>query len=322
MNLLIEKKTLNASRSRILAIAAAAFFAVAVLGVSQLHAQQTPAQSSDSPLPSFEVASIKKHVPDNLPGMRVMLGGPDVSHFNGSNVTAKMLIATAYSLREFQVSGGPSWIESDRFDINAKVEDSLAEQLQKLPRQEQQAQQALMLRSLLADRFKLQITRATKEGSVLELVPVKSGAKLKEVPAPDPQAAPPVPPSASAARGAGRGPQPPGSAMMSMSQNGLATLSMKAVPISNLANLLSMQLGQQVVDKTGLVGHYDVSLQFTPEGGFIKGPPPPGAGDAAADNGGTSIFTALQEQLGLKLDTAKGPVDTITIDHIEEPSEN
>jgi uncharacterized protein (TIGR03435 family) len=286
--------------------------------VSAQGSQSAPsagAQASDAPLPSFEVASIKPHVPDNSPGMRIMMGGPDVSHFTASNATVKMLIGTAYSVKEFQIAGGPSWINSDHFDIDAKVEDSLAEQLQKLPRAQQQAQTALMLRSLLLDRFKLQITRGTKEASLFALVVAKGGPKLKEVPPPDPQAAPGPPPPM--ARGGGLPTPAPGQSFMMM-MNGLATLSANAQPIANLANLLSLQVGRQVVDQTGLKGTYEYTLQFAPQNtnDMPKGPPPPAGDDAA------SIFTALQEQLGLRLESTKGPVDTITIDHIEEPSEN
>ncbi len=279
-------------------------------------------QFSDGPPPSFEVASIKKHAADSEGGrgMRVMMGGPDVSQFRASNVTAKMLIATAYNVKEFQISGGPGWISSERWDLNAKVEDSLAEQLQKLTRQQQQAQQALMIRALLADRFKLQITRSTKEGTLLALVVAKDGPKLKEVPPPDPHAGPmPSPPPE---RGGAPPTPPPGGSMMMMNGNtGVATLSSNAIPISNLVNMLSMQVGQQVVDRTGLKGTYQFTLQFAPQMGLGGMPPPPGA-EASSNSDEPSIFTALQEQLGLKLESTKGQIDTITIDHIEEPSEN
>lgn len=279
-------------------------------------------QTSDAPPPSFEVASIKKHPPEGGRGMRVSMGGPDVSRFRASNVTAKMLIATAYSVREFQISGGPDWVNSERWDIDAKVDDALAHELQKLPRQQQEAQQALMLRPLLADRFKLQITRSTKEGNVLALVVAKGGPKLKEVPPPDPHAAAVPPASAPPERGGPPPMPPPGGTMMMMNGNaGVATLSSNAIPISNLVNMLSMQVGQQVVDQTGLKGTYQFTLQFAPQMGLGGMPPPPGA-EASSNSDEPSIFTALQEQLGLKLESTKGPIDTITIDHIEEPSEN
>ncbi|MGH9575695.1 MAG: TIGR03435 family protein [Candidatus Acidiferrales bacterium] len=281
-----------------------------------------PTQTPDAPPPSFEVASIKKHPPEGGRGMRVSMGGPDVSRFRASNVTAKMLIATAYRVKEFQISGGPDWMNSERWDIDAKVEDSLVPELQKLPRQQQEVQQALMLRPLLADRFKLQITRSTKEGSVLALVVAKGGPKLKEVPPPDPHATPVPPTSAPPERGGPPPMPPPGGSMMMMNgSTGVATLSSNAIPISNLVNMLSMQVGRQVVDQTGLKGTYQFTLRFAPQMGLGGMPPPPGA-EPPSNSDEPSIFTALQEQLGLKLESAKGQIDTITIDHIEEPSEN
>jgi uncharacterized protein (TIGR03435 family) len=287
------------------------------------QATESPAtQTSDAPPPSFEVASIKKHPPEGGRGMRVSMGGPDVSRFRASNVTAKMLIASAYRVKEFQISGGPDWINSERWDIDAKVEDSLVPELQKLPRQQQEVQQALMLRPLLADRFKLQVTRSTKEGNVLALVVAKGGPKLKEVPPPDPHAAPVPPASAPPERGGSPPMPPPGGTMMMMNGSaGVATLSSNAVQISNLVNTLSMHVGQQVVDQTGLKGTYQFTLQFAPQMGLGGMPPPPGA-EASSNSDEPSIFTALQEQLGLKLESTKGQIDTITIDRIEEPSEN
>jgi uncharacterized protein (TIGR03435 family) len=174
----------------------------------------------------------------------------------------------------------------------------------------------------LADRFKLQITRLTKEGTVLALVIAKGGPKLKEVAPPDPHAGPAPPPPAPPERGGAPPTPPPGGSMMMMNGTGVATLSSNAVPIANLVNMLSMQVGQQVVDQTGLKGTYQFTLQFAPQMGLGGMPPLPGAETAAADSTEPSIFTALQEQLGLKLESTKGKIETIAIDHIEEPSEN
>ena len=271
--------------------------------------------TGDVALPSFEVASIKRHPPDNGPGMRVMMGGPDVSAYKAENVTMKNMIGFAYGMKDFQMSGGPAWISSERFDINAKVEDSMAERLKALPHAEQQKQMKLMMRSLLNERCKLGIAHTTKELPVYALVLAKGGSKLKEAPAPDPIAGPP-----SVAK-PGAGP-PPGGMSLSIRQ-GNANVQIRALPIGGLVDWLSAQLGHQVVDQTGLTGTYDIALQFTPEQGAGGGPLPSATGDAAAaDAGGTSIFTALQEQLGLRLDSTKASVDTIEIQHVEEPSEN
>jgi uncharacterized protein (TIGR03435 family) len=280
-----------------------------------MHARvSSGTQASDAPLPTFEVASVKKHPENEQKQEGIMMGGPDVSQFRTSNVTMKTLIATAYGVKEFQIAGGPGWINSERWDIDAKVEDSVAEQLQKLPRQQEQAQKALMLRSLLLDRFALRVTRGAKEGTVLALAVAKGGPKLKEVPPPDPLATTELTP----------GPlvpgqvftPPPGQALMMRSKPGAAdyTMAANAVPIAALVNQLSMQLDRHVVDQTGLKGTYQYTLQF-------GGMPPPGA-EAESDNNTASIFTALQEQLGLKLESTKGQIDTITIDRIEEPTPN
>jgi uncharacterized protein (TIGR03435 family) len=274
-------------------------------------------QSGNQSLPSFEVASIKKHVADGADGPeRIFMGGVDLSQFHVSNLTAKMLIGSAYSVKDFQISGGPNWISSERWDIDAKVGDSVATQLQELPRQQQQAQTALMLRSLLIDRFKLQVTRSTKEGSVLALVVAKGGPKLKEVPTPDPTAstAPPSPPPAD-----GRLPMPAPGMGVSESINGVQLGIANAVPIANLVNRLSLLLGQPVVDRTGLKGTYQYTLRFSESSLAVASQPP---GSAAANSDAPSVFAALQDQLGLKLESAKAPIDTITIDHIEEPTPN
>ena len=273
--------------------------------------------------PSFEVASIKRHPPEGGKGaMLTSMEGPpsDPSRWVASNATTKALIATAYGVKEFQISGGPEWMNSERWDINAKVEDSVAAQLQKLPRAQQQAQQALMLRSLLADRFALEVKRGTKEGTVLALVVAKGGPKLKEVAAPDPQAGVVFSPVAVAP---GEHSAPPQGRALVMMNNSRATIASNAAPITDLVDQLSQMLGRQVVDRTGLKGTYQYTLQFSPRGSLAGMPPDaePSA-DAAADNDMASIFSALQEQLGLKLESTKGPVDTIAIEHVEEPKPN
>ena len=300
-------------------IATASAIVLSMLNTSVVRAHlSSGTQTPDAPLPIFEVASVKKHPPDNGGKAGITMGGgPDVSRYRGSNMTAKTLIATAYGVNEFQVSGGPSWISSEHWDIDAKVEDSLATQLQTLPLQQQRAQQALMIRSVLLDRFKLQVTRSAEQGNVFALVVAKGGPKLKDVPPPDPQGATEMAPGG---RVPGQlGTLAPGQAGIMLKGNGLAMLSSNAVPIATLVNQLSMLLGRQVVDQTGLKGTYQYTLQFSPQG---LGGVPADRVDAGTDNNSTSVFTALQEQLGLKLQSTKGSVDTITIDHIEEPSAN
>lgn len=323
------------------AAAALAVSAVALVAATQGQVQvqvmgapnaQTPsaaaAQNSAPPgsLPSFEVASIKRHPDTGGPSFIAMGCGRDPGLCTPTNVTTKMLIVWAYNLKDFQVLGGPNWINAQRFDIQGKVDDATAEQLQQLPPAQRQEQLRLMMQSLLADRFKLNVTHGNKDVPALALVPSKGGPRVTAVP-PPPAPAQNAPQGAGAApMGMGRGGGPPtvpvGGFVMSMGAGGKATITGKAVEISVLTNMLSQQLGKPVLNQTGLLGTYDITLQYTSDTGLGGAPLPPSNSDATADAGGDSIFTALQDQLGLRLQETKTPVDTLTIEHIEQPSEN
>lgn len=301
----------------------AALLVVALADALPLCAQSSQVQQATGaalPLPSFEVVSVKR---DTSGGNTIWMGGPDVGSYTASNVTAKMLIEFAYDMKDFQVFAKPSWIDSERFDIDAKVEDSLAEQLQKLTSVQQQRQMRSMVRSLLADRFQLNVTQATKQLPVYALVVAKGGPKLAEAAPTDTQGHPGS--TAPAPSPSGRLPAPsPPTMMMEIEAAGEANLIAKAAPIANLVSSLSQLLNREVLDETGLKGTYDFTLKWKSERGFGSVPlPPPGAvAEATPDAGGTSIFTALMEQVGLRLESRTGPVDTITINHIEEPSAN
>jgi uncharacterized protein (TIGR03435 family) len=277
-------------------------------------AQAQAAQALVPASPSFEVASIKKDTEGVL-----RMGGPDVSRYWATSVTARMLIAFAYDVKDFQFAGAPGWVDSEKFDVDAKVEDSLAEQLRKLPHVEQQQQLRLMLQSLLADRFALKITHATKEMPIFALVVAKGGTKLTPVAPPDPETSAPFP----ALPGPGHPTLAPGGAYISLLPGNRATISGKSAPVSALTSMLAALLGRPVDDRTGLEGMYDFLVSYTRDPGLEGSPPPsPNAAPSPPDRSGASLFTALQEQLGLKLETTRGPVDTITIDHIEEPTPN
>jgi len=231
-------------------------------------------------------------------------------------MTLKFLITMAYDVKDFQVSGGPSWVNSERYDIDAKEPDSIAQIMEKLPREQRGLLADSMLQSLLADRFQLKLTRGTKDMPAYALVVAKSGPKLQE--------AKPVDTPAEAPSGPNGHPHGP---MMRM---GRGEINGQGVPLSFLASVLSQQLGRTVLDKTGLKGNYDLTLKWTPEQGegmMMAGPGPGGGGpppDGAPppDASGPSIFTALQEQLGLRLEATKAPAEVLTIDHVERPSEN
>jgi uncharacterized protein (TIGR03435 family) len=286
--------------------------------------------------PAFEVASVKPAAPMTGNTIRVMMrGGPgsnDPGQITYTNVTLYNVLMSAYGVKDFQISG-PGWLDSERYDIFAKV-----------PRGATKAQSKVMMQNLLAERFKLTLHRETKELPMYELVVGKNGPRLTES-VEDPAAA-------AAMRQPTLGKDgfpvmPPGLAGLTAkslkTMNGLPGASMTAnhQSMAEFAETLSSRLDLPVVDMTGLTGKYDYTLSFSAEGlghmrlpGGIALPPPaapspgeggPGTPMAGAPDGPSSpdLFTALQEQLGLKLEQRKGPVELLVIDHLEKvPVEN
>jgi uncharacterized protein (TIGR03435 family) len=270
------------------------------LSMSTAHAQAFPMNlaANDTPvaadvkIPTFDVASVKQNKADN--GMMRIMTKPD--GFSCENISLKNLISNAYGIRQDLISGGPGWVESVGFDVDAKVAGPDVETLKKLsPRQ-----RGSMLQSLLEERFKLKVHRETKVLPMYDLVVAKGGPKMKEVAAAD---------LAANAKDPDRGKHP---GMMTM---GPGMFKGQALPAQAIANEIAFVLEHTVVDKTGLAGKYDLDLKWTPEGTA------PSDDDGSAESG-VSIFTAVQEQLGLKLQPTKGPVETLVIDHVEQPSEN
>jgi len=290
----------KASVSRRLVLLVAGWMAIAGPSV---RGQESSTATTDVKLPAFDVVSIK---PDKTGGgmIRVM-NRPD--GYSATNISLKMLIQAAYGIREDLISGTPGWAESTRYDIDAKVDGADVEALKKLSPE----QRRLILQPLLADRFKLKVHTETKQLPVFELVVAKGGPKLKEATAGDTYAN-----GIKGPDGVGRG---------GMVRMGRGQLTAQGVPMTSVVNILSQQLHRTVIDKTGLAGKYDLELNWTPDEGEGMGPPPGGGqphGDAPPEGSGPSIFTAIQEQLGLKLQSGKGPVDTLVIDHVEMPTEN
>jgi bla regulator protein blaR1 len=264
-------------------------------------AGSTFAQPAASPL-TFEVASVRRSPADTRGFIDFLPGGG----LRVVGIPLKTLITLAYDVRDFQVSGGPGWINSDRFDINARGEasetpESAPADLTKMTDEQRKttAEQAKeRLRNLLEERFKLAIHRETKEQQVYALVAAKGGPKVQ-----------------GSKEAIGR---------MRM---GRGLLTGQGVDLGFLATTLSSQLGRTVIDKTGLTGKYDFELNWTPDpgqpAGGPLGPPPPGVDlPPPPDPNGSSIFTAVQEQLGLRLESQKAPVETLVIDRVERPSEN
>ena len=268
---------------------------------------------------TFEVASVKANKSgDNRIGIGFQPGG----RFRATNVPLRELISAAYGtpqpLPVFQITGGPKWIESDRFDIVAKAPGDP----QPGPNGPPTAMFA-MLRTLLADRFQLILHRESKEMAIYALVPARADGKL------GPQLKPAATDCAAmmaAARGRGAPPPPPapGERMPCGMRMFPGNLSGGSSSMVQLTNVLARFVSRTVVDQTGLAGNYDLDLQWTPDQmPQGRGDPPPGAPALPAiDPNGPSIFTAVQEQLGLKLESTKGPVSVVVIDRVEHPTED
>jgi uncharacterized protein (TIGR03435 family) len=272
------------------------------------------AQSSvaGEPLPAFEVASVKPGDPDAR-GSQLMMG---LDRMSSKNMPLKMLILVAYGLKsDDQLLGLPDSLGSKGFDIEAKQAEAQAAEIKKLPADQRNTQVRLMLQSLLEERFKLKLSRQTKELPIYALVVAKSGVKMT------PAVVSPVAPEPETADGPEKPKVKPGRMIMF----GRGEVTGEAVSISVLADLLSRQPetgGRVVVDKTGLTGSYKMALKWTPESAapMMGGG---GGGDAAPpESTAPSFFTAIQEQLGLKLESQKGPVEVLVVEHVEEPSAN
>jgi uncharacterized protein (TIGR03435 family) len=262
-----------------------------------------PILAQSVPLPSFEVASVKPTSAGPVivgvwggAGLRFTPGGA----FEANNVTLGSIIRFAYGLRDFQTVGAPEWVDTDRFDIQARGPQGAVES--EAPRR---------LQSLLAERFALKVHRETRNGQFYALVLARAngslGPRLRQSQVESPQ-------------GLGGGqcapPGPPGPFNMRICGVTMAQLVERYLP---------MYAGRRVIDRTGLAGGFDLALYFDnrpvpgvgPGGGLM---PRPGADPTPAD--AVSIFTALEEQLGLKLEPQTGPVEVLVIDHVERPTPN
>ena len=266
---------------------------------------QTPAPTAR---PQFEVASIKPSPFFD----RIMSVLPLPGRLT-ANATLQVLMQYAYGVQPFQLVGGPSWLASDHYEIEARADASA-----------NRDQIFRMLQSLLEDRFQLKTHREMKELPVFTLVSNRGGFKLQ---APRDGACVDSPPDAAAEWiGAGRmaapGELPPakgrcGSAIVSLSLSG-AQIRGGKIAMSEFVRTLSTMLGRRVLDKTGLTASFDLQLDFVPDDTTpAMPPPPPGSGIS-----GISISQALQEQLGLRLESTKGPVEVIVVDQAERPSAN
>jgi uncharacterized protein (TIGR03435 family) len=219
---------------------------------------------AQSPGPTFEVAAIHP----SRPGTPQALHYAESGGLSAAGFTLNDLIRMGWRVRDFQIIGGPAWVNSKGFDVEAKGDHSATD-----------AQLGQMVQSLLADRFKLALHRETRQLPVYALVVAKNGPKISE-----------------------------GTAARPGMTGGPGQLDAQKISMLILTQTLGRQLDHPVLDRTGLPGRYDFKLEWSP--------------DESNPAAGPSIFTAVQEQLGLKLETQTGPVEILVIDHAEKPSEN
>lgn len=319
-------------------------------------------QAGDTRRLEFEVASIKPAAQPGGPGRPTFIGfrgGPgtdDPGQITYTGLPLRFLITNAYDVKPYQVIG-PAWLDTERFDVTAKVPSGTTKE-----------QARVMIQNLLADRFGLKLHHDTKDSQVYELVVDKGGPKLKlsdvqdDPPPAKPDPAAPPPPPGPPKLGKDGFPQldrPGLFTMMNISPSGpRARLMAKAQTMAQLATPLGNQVNRPVVDKTGLTGKYDFTLEFSfepggggpmglpmpplPPGGFggagggegggaggratAAGPgggPSPAPAEAQSTDSAPTVFAALREQLGLRLEQKKAPLDMLVIDHVEKtPTEN
>jgi len=273
----------KSSLQLLLAAAGLAAVALSVLGQSSTPA---PTGASVKP-PAYEVVSIRPNNSGSSSSGDRVNGGL----FSAKNETLLQLIATAYHrinasgqgiVMLDQITGLPGWAESERFNVEAKMDADAAAAAQNLPFMQLMQLHQPLLRAALAERFQLRTHFETRERPVYDLVIAKGGSKVKE---------------------------------STTSETGVLRRSNgdwegQSYPIDGLAFNLSGELGRIVVDKTGLAGRYSFTLHFTPDN------------QQGSPDAGPTLLTALEEQLGLKLVPTKAPVDVIVVDHVEWPTEN
>ena len=262
------------------------------LPLNLVHVTEDAAWAIPAPLkrmapdadPAFEVATIKPSNPD-APGKGIRLNGRQLSTLNN---TVSELISWAYGVHVRQLIGAPDWIGKEKYDVLGEPD---------IDGQPNQQQAQVMMQKLLADRFKLSFHRDKKELSVYAILVGKDGPKITK--------------------------SPDQNGLPSMFFKGLGVLPVKSATIAEFAGVLQRAvLDLPVVDQTGLTGKYDFILSWTPDEtqfGALGARPPTPSDDP---NAPPDLFTAIQQQLGLKLEAKKAQADVLVIDHVERPSPN
>ncbi len=279
------------------------FAALVVAAATGMHACTARGQSpspNGGAAPTFEVATVKPDPNDSgTVNFQVAPG-----RFRADNATVHDLVGLAYNVKTNDgIEGAPKWAGSDKFDVDAKIGDAEVATIQKLQPSQRLEQYRLMVRSLLAERFALITSTRIKQLPVYALVVAKNGPKLTRL-------------------------EPREQHMPMLWGGSRGELHAKSVSMATFADWISGNPdtdGRAVIDRTGLTGSYDFTLKWTRVGANVMSGPgtsPPASSTIAIDQAGPSFFTALQEQLGLKLEPAKGPVQVLVIQHVEKPSPN
>lgn len=259
--------------------------------------------------PTFEAASVKPNTgPSSGNGTVRLLPG----RVRAENALVRFLIQNAYGVKPFEIAGGPSWIDRERYDVEAEAAGDPGDRVI-----------LRMLQSLLEQRFHLQVHHQTREAPVYILHAAKGGLKVTAPKDGDcvttGQDQPPVAPGPGLT-----GAQPCGRLMVRIKMPN-AQMTGAQVQMADVARVLANLLWRPVLDRTGYSGKFNLTVEFAADHaiGLLSGPyRPDAAPPAPLEPGGVSVFTALQEEAGLKLEAGKGPVDVLVIDRIEKPSAN
>lgn len=251
---------------------------------------------------TFDVVSIRRNSGTGGGGARLAPGS-----FNAAGVPVRFVIARAFNVQDYQITGGPDWMNTDRFDIEARFDPAVG------PTGPQTM--AARLRTMLAERFNFAARRETREGPVLALVRARSDGQL------GPQIKPSATDCAAAEKAGKPGAPLPDGRPTCGGRGGLGRIMAGGLTMAQLSTQLSQFMGQIVVDKTGLTGYYTFDLSWSPTPEQMPPGMPPGAAPPFDPNA-PILLTALQEQLGLKLESGRGPVEMIVVERLEPPTEN
>ena len=295
-------RKLNFARKLLLWMAACLAIALPI-ALGLFNVTPTRAESPRSSVPKFASVFIKPHPAENQGFMmQKMMMAPvrDGGGFTARGISLHSLLRGAYMVQDTQIVGEPDWAKSEKYDIDAKADPSVAEQTRNLGDQQDRLRAQQMLQQLVTDYFKVSLHQEVQDQTVYELVVGEGGSRLQRAPE---------------------------SKKMAMMRMGIGELNSEGTPLDLLVAQLSQRLGRTVVDKTGLKGNYVFNLHWTPDAdeqarirAAAPGLPEPGVDKPSAS--GPPLMTAVEEQLGLKLQPTTERVPVLIIDHAEQPAQN